>query len=488
MALLAGSTLVVRAASLLAQLALAKLLLKDDFGLYGLTLTVWGFVQLLTSPGLDDVLIARKARLHIWVSPAAWMSLTLGVAGMLVMAGAAPVAAWAYDDPRLSPLVLVMALAAIPSALQIVPGAVLRARLRFRAWAAYLLLSQIAIYGLQVGLAVGGLGAMAFVLPIPIVAALSAAALWWMARPGVGVRPRVRRWRYLMGDSVILLITRAVQTVQGQADRIALGIIATTTVAGVYYFAFQFATQVTRVLASNLHQVLFPGLASLKDDPARQLAGAINAARLVGFVGLPLACLQAAMVEPFLRLLFGDKWAAAVLPAQIMSVAMGVDCVAWVAVSLLQAQRRFARLMWLFVASCVAFVLLIAAAALLAPDGREAVAVAAATGVHALIVPAVFFACAVRVCGGRARDVIPVYATPVLLAPPAALAGVWASGWIDASGPRADLLRLLVIGAVGASVYAGLTLALARDQWHDLITRLRGALRRRRASPGSGEP
>lgn len=478
-AYLAAGTVLVRVASLLAQLALGKLLLTDDFGLYALTVTVWMFVQLLTNPGLDDVLIARKARMHLWASPAVWVSLTLGVLGTLAMLAAAPVAAWAYADPSVRAPVLVTALAALPSALSLVPAAMIRARMRFRLWAAYLAANQILLFALQVSLAYAGLGALAFVIPIPIVAALSMLFLWLVAPPPLRASLQLRRWRYLVGDGAPLLGVRALQTLQGNADRMVLGVVAATGVVGVYYFAFQIATQISRVLATNLNQALFPGLAGLRDQPSRQLAGTLAASRLVGLVGVPAGCLQAACIGPLLHLMFGTKWEAAILPAQIMSIAVGIDCMAWAGASLMQAQRRFRLMLAIQIGACVALLGLLAVAGLLSPAGGQATAIATATAAYFAVVPAAAFGVAVWAAGGRWVDLVGVYAPPLLLSLPATLAAFAAAAGIPGEGPGAEVLRIAAALGTGGLMYLLLAAAFARPLLTELFSRVRDALARR---------
>lgn len=472
------ATALVRVASVLAQLALGRLLLTDDFGLYALAVTAWMLAQLLTSPGLDDVLIARGARMRLWAPPAVWASLALGVLATLVMVAAAPVAARAYADPGVAPLVLIIGLAALPTALSLVPGAIIRARMQFRLWAGYLAASQVLLFALQVALASAGLGARALVIPIPIVATLGLAFLWWAARPPASRAPRLKRWRWLVGDAAPLLGVRALQTVQVNADRAVLGVVAATGVAGVYYFAFQIATQVGRVLASGLSQALFPGLAGLRDRPDRQLAGALAAARLAGLVGVPAACLQAACVGPTLHLLFGDKWQAAVFPAQVMSVAAGIDAMAWVGASLMQSQRRFGLMFRVQAGSCAALLLLVVVAGLRAPEGAQAAAIAWAVAVHAAIVPAIGLGVAVRAAGGRWSDAARVYTLPVLLSIPTALAAFTAAAAVPGRGPGTDALRILAALAAGGTVYLLLAISFARPLLLDLRSRVRQALGR----------
>lgn len=482
MAWMTGTTLLLRLLSIAAQFVLAKILLDEDFGVYGLALTVWGFVQLLANPGLDDVLVSRQKHIHLWVSPAFWMSLALGGLGTLVMLGAAPLAAWGYGDERVLPVMAVMAPAALLNAPQVVAGALVRSQMRFRLFALAIGVTNLVLIGGQVLFARMGLGAMAFAIPIPLSAAAGSALLWIMARPGIRRTAHMHQWRYLFGDSAALLVTRLLSTLQAHGDRIVLGIWSATSVVGAYFFAFQLSMQATRLFAANLSAVLFPGLSTLRDQPERQAQGALNASRMLAFVGMPTAFLQAALAEPVLRLCFGHKWDDAILPAQMLSIAMGFDCIVWPGGALLQAQRRFVTLARVFAGSVTVFMLMVLAGALIAGQEHAAIGVASAAAAYYTLIPGIILAYALTSSGIPLLRVLSIYPVPLACSALAVGAAWWvASALPDWPAPAHDLARIALLGTVSFVLYAALTALLARHLWHDLITRARLAFMRRSA-------
>lgn len=482
-----GATLLFRVCSLFAQIALARLLLKDDFGVYAMALTIWGFVQLLANPGLDDVLISRPARLHIWLSPGFWMACALGLLGTLVMLAAAPIAAAAYGDSRVLGVMAAIAPAAILGAPQVAAGAALRAQLRFKAVAFNLAFTNVLIALGQVTLAytLAGRhlpGALALAIPIPVAALVGSIILWTLARPKISRHMHVRRWRHFLGDSMTLFATRALATFQSQSDRMILGVLSVTTVVGVYFFAFQLSTQVTRLLAGNLSAVLFPGLTALRDQPERQALGALNAARLLAFVGMPAAFLQAACAEPIMRLFFDHKWDDAIVPVQLLSIAMGLDCASWPAAPLLQSQRRFRALLMATVAGTISFLICIIAGAMLSPADHIAIGVASGATAHYAIAPALTLAYVLRLSGVSPVRVLPVYLAPLVCSSLAIGAGWWCSRAVF-GGPGTPWMAarmILLTSIVAAAAYAALTLVFARHLWHDLFTRTRLAFAARK--------
>ena len=98
---------------------------------------------------------------------------------------------------------------------------------------------------------------------------------------------------------------------------------------GAYFFAFRLAIQPVQLLAGNLSNVLFPILAQLRGDPARQGEAALKASRVLSYVVMPYCFLQAAVAKPLLTLVFADKWLAAIPLMQILSIGLAFDAVSW---------------------------------------------------------------------------------------------------------------------------------------------------------------
>src|SRR5687767_7719447 len=102
------------------QVILARLLLPEAWGMIGMAYSVTAFAGLIQQAGIREILIQRQSHFGRWANPAFWMSLTLGCLGALVMVILAPVAAWMYEDSRLIWLILILAISAPFSGLDIV--------------------------------------------------------------------------------------------------------------------------------------------------------------------------------------------------------------------------------------------------------------------------------------------------------------------------------------------------------------------------------
>ena len=207
-------------------------------------------------------------------------------------------------------------------------------------------LNNVLIATLTVLCAVLNLGAYSFVVPLPVVAAIVGACYWWVARPAIQWNPQIKRWKYLLGESLMLTGTRIMQSLVGQGDYMVLGLSRLPdSVIGTYVFAYNLAIQAFRIMASSVESVLFPSLSQPNLDETQQARAMARAARLLALVAVPFCALQILVASPIFRVIFPSRWLDAVFPTQVLTLGVMVNSPCWPATSLLMAQRRFRELL-----------------------------------------------------------------------------------------------------------------------------------------------
>lgn len=461
-----------RACSVLSQLALAALLSPADFGVIGLAYTVTSIVAVLTNLGIEDVVLQRRRGMRFWTGPAFWMSVGLAMAAALVVVALSPFAAALYRAPQLVGILGVLALAMPLGSFSVVPGMMMRARMRFGVLAAYGTVEMIAQAALTVGFAWAGFGAYSFVLPAPILAVARTVMWWRLAGPGTGLRPHLKRWKHVVGNTAALSVTRIVVACINQGDYVVLGVMASQHVVGAYYFGFRLAAQPLWMLAGNLSGVLFPMLVQLKSDPERQRSAALKASTMLSYCVMPVALLQAAVAQPFVSSLFGDKWTMSIPVIQLLSVGLALDSVSWVAQALLNARGEYKRVMRAVLIQAPVFFALVTIGAAL----DQGVGVAWAVCVFYATTQPLFVYRAYRTVGIKLSQVAMIYLKPSALA--ACAVGLGAAVSLLPVVRDLPLARVFVIGLVGTVVYAGLVGRFAPDIWQEVRDRLFKALRR----------
>lgn len=468
-----GQSGAARLLALASQLVLARLLDSADFGLIGLAGSVQASVVSLIAFGVDDVILQRARTMRLWLGAGFIISLTLALVAALLMLAVSPFAASLYRSPQLTGLLALMALSMPIGALATIPTILLRAQLRFKFIATYGTVDLFAQTALIVLLAWRGFGAYSFVLPIPLLAAVRAVLFWRAAGERVVFHARhLRRWRILTGRGIVTWLIRLITTGIGQGDYAVLGTFTSKVVVGQYFFAFRLAAQPVWILAGNIGQVLLPALAQYRTEPLRQGAAALQAAKLLSFVVMPVAFVQAAVAGPFLTWLFGSKWAGSIHIMEVLSIGVAFDAVSWIAGSLLAARGEFTVQLRYVAIQLPFFFGLIGLGVYLGQGLGVAAGVAA---FYALTQPVYAYAC-FRRGGGSVRDVAWIYLGPTIGAALAAAVGMAAGGLpMVAAIPW---LRIAIIGATTLAVYGLYVTVAAPDVLDQVTRRLRGLARR----------
>ncbi len=482
---LMGQGVADKIVTLIGQVALARLLTKEDFKLVALTYTVTTFATLLQQAGIGQVLIQRHGRFHLWSTSAFWMSLMIGLAAGLATAAAAPAVATFYNEPALRGLLFAAAITLPLNGLMTVPDAKLRAEMRFRFVAVVGLAGIVGTIGLSVVLAAFKYGAYSFILPPIAVTLARAGVMWWWARPRIRVRLQLRRWKYLVSDSTMLLVASIAMMATYQGGQIILGrVYPALAAAGVYYFAWNLSDQSLRLLVNNLSGVLFPALSTMHGDPSRQRMAYLRTTHMLLLIGLPICLWQAVLSGPLIRLVFSTRWQEAIPVMAALCVGMTARLVHGPSESMFLAQRRTAAYMRLTVGYAAAFIGIVAAACVIAGPDHAATGAAIGAGVSLGLLGPVSLFLAIRPLGGGLRETVRVYAVPVIAGIVSFTPGVL----IGLATPRTvagDVTAVLTTTLVCMGMYGGFLWVFAQRDLQDVLRRVGAVVRRGpRTRPG----
>lgn len=465
----ATSAIIYQAVALVVQVALAHVLAKDQYGIYGVAVTVLTLGTLVQQVGFNEVLQHRRASLHLWVNPAAWLAGSLGLLGALIVVAAAwPVGA-AYGSTTLAYVVLLMAPIPFARAMTVVPLALLAEQMRFRLLAGVILVFAIANSLLVLGLAAAGMGVFSYPVAMLTTEPLYVMSLWIASRPAVQLNPQVRRWRFMLGDLSLIFGSNAAKWVRNSADALVLGLFATKAEVGIYFFGLSMAVQIVRVVTLNLAVALLPTLNRIQGDPARQTAAFLRASGVLMLVGGPMCVGLAAISWLFTRLLLDNqKWHD--LPPILATLSLGVvfRLLDEPAQSLLAAQGRFRTGFKLNLMLAAGFVVAVYMGARFGGVQGTAVAVA---GYYMIAGPLQLFV-AGRQGHMPVNRALRVYWSPLVLS--AAAIGPWflAERWLPGHGRPRDAAALAGMIVLSAATYVALARALRLDSWNGLLERV----------------
>jgi O-antigen/teichoic acid export membrane protein len=477
-----ASTSAAKVVGFATQLALLYLLGKNDFGVVSLAYTITIFVQVIEQGGVGDVLVSRRA-FRRWAIPGFWLAMGLGVVSTCLILLSAPIAAAVYgkdamDRQQLFWVLVILAPSSLANGWSVVPRAQLSRDLRFRALAGINFFNIVSQRLMTVALAAAGFGPYSFVIPTPVVGFLTAAFLWWWVRPPWAIRLKLRRWRYLIGDSTRLFVAEFGRALLDQSDYMLLGIFRTLAEVGVYTVGFIFSIQTLQLLTANMSSILFPAFTKLNDQPEKQVQAFLKAQRILAMLGVSGCLLQTAVAQPFAQIAFPAKWYPSIAVIQILSLGMATRMIGGASFALLKSQGRFQTILiyrWAFV--IVQVVALVIALAM--GGGVQAVAIVV-SAVASLIGPLTFHS-AVRPYGVGWSEVVAVLLRPIVCAGLSVGLAWWIAQGMAARG-YGPILQLVETVAVAAILNLLLARLWMRPVWDDFWVRLRNLIPRRSAT------
>jgi O-antigen/teichoic acid export membrane protein len=450
-----GQSLCTKLLSIFGQVALAYILLPEDFAAISLAYTVSAFARILESAGLREVLVHRDSDFENWSSSVFWLSLLLGSLSSLFMLISARFAADVYQSELVEYLLILLAITPVVASLSVVPLASLQSSHRFRALACLAALFSSTQSISTVVFSLFGWGAYSFVFGTILSSLLNTSFAWHLARPLIDRRLELRKWKALFADSISLTLSGLATTILQQVDYVMLGIFQPKEQVGYYFFAFGIATQTTQILSANVATVFLPVFCKMQSDPVRQLSASFNAFQILAAIGIPISFLQCGMTDAGFELFFPRKWSPAIPYTQILSLGLGLNLLTGLCWSLLKSQGRFRTILYLNTVTAILFSLFVAVAAIWGTPLTVSICVVIFCAVYSPVVMRL----AVQPIGGSWMTVFHSLFAPIALSA-ISLVAAWSIEGASKELGFVPLVRLLVVFSSFSVVYLGGLVAL----------------------------
>ncbi len=304
----------------LTTLALTRLLEPADFGLIAITALAQLLIEYILTNGFQDALVQRPTLDRAALDSAFWsVSAITGLAALVVSVAAAPLAEF-YDEPRLAPLLIGIALAALLRAAGTVPRALLHRRMSFRALAVIRVVALLVAGIGAITLALLGAGAWSLVAHAALLNVTDTLLIAIIAgyRPTVQITRRALfvLWRFALSVTAFT----ALNTVIGHADDQIIGFRLGADPLGYYTMAYTLMMWPVEGVIGGFAIVLYPVLSRLQDNLPRLRRAYLEGLQLTALVAFPLLSMLAISGPILVRWLLGENWNPAVLVLQILSV------------------------------------------------------------------------------------------------------------------------------------------------------------------------
>lgn len=309
-------------AQLIAQIALARMLGPETFGVFAAVLLVLGIGSLFVESGVGAVLIQSKSlpEGHRSAACGAVLINALVVSATVILLRD-PLAIF-FSEQALSEVIGWVWPAFFLHALSIAPMALLRRDLDFKSIQIIQVLSYL-IGFLCVGVLAAWIGAGVWSLVAAwLTQATVTAVLANYRRPCFPRFFKLKEGLWMHPFGVRVLLTNLVNWFIENVDNVIVGRFFGSASLGLYSVSYNFVRNPTNHLVTSLQAVLFPASARSQDDNTRLVRAYLTAVSGVALVAFPIFVTVAALSESVTLAVFGDTWSGAASVLIPLSLAM----------------------------------------------------------------------------------------------------------------------------------------------------------------------
>lgn len=301
---------------------LARLLVPEDFGIVGIAAVLLVTGQKIADVGFNEALIQREeTNVDEYIDTTWTVRAIQGVVVTLVLYLMAPLAGAVFSEPRLVPVVRVLALAATMKGLVNPAIIYFRKDLEFQGEFVYQVSGTLANVVVGIGAAVqfGNLWALVFAIIAGEAVQLVVSFLITDYRPLPEFE--ISKAKQLFEFSRWVYASRLVLFTIQNGDDLFVGWLLGTNALGFYRVAFRFGNAPATEIANVVSGVTFPAYAKLQNDSKRLATAFQKTLEVILLTSLPAAVGLILIAESFTSVLLGAKWLPMVPLFQVIAIA-----------------------------------------------------------------------------------------------------------------------------------------------------------------------
>ncbi|MFO8081412.1 MAG: lipopolysaccharide biosynthesis protein [Armatimonadota bacterium] len=307
------------ALQMISTIVLARLLIPADFGIVAMAVMVTGLANIFRELGLGQALVQRKEISDHHTRSAFWGTLLMALVLYAGVFASAPHVGAYFNEPRMIPVLKLIALTFVLSPFAVVPRSLLQRELDFKTPFFAGLASSFSYGAVGITMAIMGYGYWALVgaaLAGGLVNTVALCALTGYIPP---IIPSFRGIGDLYGFGVGVTGIAVGHYIAEKIDYFVIGRRLDSDALGLYTHAYSFVTY-PALIAGSVASVFFPAFSRMQDDKTRMQSAYGRVTTLLATVFWPMLAIATVAAPELIPTVFGEQWTPSVLPAQIMVV------------------------------------------------------------------------------------------------------------------------------------------------------------------------
>jgi O-antigen/teichoic acid export membrane protein len=322
------------------QIILARLLIPEDFGLVGMITVFIAVSQSFIDSGFTNALIREKEPSKEDYSTVFYFNLFMAVLMYTVLFFSAGVISSFFKEPQLVAILRVLAMVIIINSFGLIQRTMLIKNINFRVQTKISLISSSISGIIAVIFAYMGFGVWSLVVKTLFMQLIQSLLLCKYNRWIPLVVFKMDSFKRLFGFGWKILASGLINTLYNNLYFLIIGKVFSVIDLGYYTNAQKLSDTACQSLTTSVQKVSYPVLSSIKDEGGKLLGAYKKIIRTSVFVTFPLMIGLAAIADPLIRLIFGQKWINSIVFFQIICLSAILYPLHAINLSILQVKGR----------------------------------------------------------------------------------------------------------------------------------------------------
>lgn len=335
-----GDKLANQGIQFIIQIILARLLLPEHFGLVGLILVFIVLAASITESGFAQALIREPTVTQKDYSTVFYFNIAASLIIYLILYLAAPMISVFFEEPELTIVLRVVSAGVVINSLGIIPKTILTREVNFKTQAKVNFAASAVSGILAIGAALSGFGIWSLIVRTLVMNLLQSGLILLAARWTPSFVFSVSSFKKFFSFGWKILLSGLLNTMYQNIYLLVIGKQFSTVQLGYYANASKFSEMISQTLTSTIQRVAYPLLSSIQSEEERLKQTYRKIIKLAGFVLFPVMIGTAAIGEPLIAILFGEKWMPMVIYFQLLCVAGMLYPIHSINLSILQVKGR----------------------------------------------------------------------------------------------------------------------------------------------------
>ncbi|WP_299523652.1 oligosaccharide flippase family protein [Winogradskyella sp.] len=297
---------------------MARLLLKEDYGLMAVVNGIIGIGNIFIQGGMGSALIQRKDVNNKHINGALQTSLLIGFVLYAVFYLLSPFISSVYNDIRLDGLVKVASLNLILLSLNNISINLLFKNYFFKNVSLVNIISNLIGYSIGVYLALNDYGVWSLVIATLLTSLISTIALFCFAPIKISLKVHYKAAEELFGFGSGMMLLSFSTFLSSKGLNLIFGKIFAQGILGIYERISTLKDLPSQLLAKIINKVMFPVMSEIQDENERLIKIYKFGLGFSNSIMIPTTVFLICFSPEIVQILMGPNWSEAIVPLQIM--------------------------------------------------------------------------------------------------------------------------------------------------------------------------